>query len=270
MISEMYQSFIFSCIRYLETHPPFAEKTKRLKSLTKVESTYLETMSECLLEFFCAHEVYHKVYDRRYYAHEEKELEHELEVWIKHYENRCKIYIFDVIVEEYEQRISRTIQVPHDATVGTLGQAVIASLQGENREFYMSHGEQDLYMGWFGQKLHFTESDPYETKLEGFCFGNEPFEMLWCGLHIHIQLKEIRMLRDIYEPQSYVVLSGTGLNLPISGADEENAIRFLPCEDPLNVPMDIRTDVEAGIFAYESSFLVPYEDEPNDWEADEE
>lgn len=263
MLSKCYESFILECIRILEDSELYREKLMRLKKMAKFQDRYIGIMADALLEFFYCNDHYRNM-SHLYNKNDEKDISFMVDSLIHRYEKECRTYILDVAIDGFENMISRTIQVPHDATIGTLGYAVLASLGCQHHEFYMSHGVDDHYPAFSDQKLHFTEKDPFESYLSEFVFDAERLEMSYCGLIIGIQLKEIRMVSDFYVPQTYQVLDGIGLDLCIQENRAESSAKVVLNESPINVPMDIRKSVEHLLYEYECSFLVPPDEESED------
>lgn len=263
MLSKCYESFILECIRILEDSELYREKLMRLKKMAKFQDRYIGIMADALLEFFYCNDHYRNM-SHLYNKNDEKDISFMVDSLIHRYEKECRTYILDVAIDGFENMISRTIQVPHDATIGTLGYAVLASLGCQHHEFYMLHGVDDLYPAYPDQKIHFTEQDPFESYLSEFTFDAERLEMSYCGLTIGIQLKEIQMVSDLYVPQTYQILDGIGLNLRIQENKTEFTAKIVPNESTIDVPVDIRKNVEHLLYEYECSFLVPLDEEDDE------
>lgn len=85
--------------------------------------------------------------------------------------------------------------------------------------------------------------------------------MSYCGLTIGIQLKEIQMVSDLYVPQTYKILGGTGLDLCIQENETEFTAIVALNGSPMDVPMDIRENVEHLLLEHECSFVILKDDD---------
>ena len=236
MLRARFESFIADCIAILENDELYAAKLMRLKEI--VRQQYTQVMTETLLGFFYYNDSYHDSSFHLYNESDEQKLGYVIDALLEGYEKECRTYIFNVCETGDRDIISRTIQVPHDATVASLGYAVLASLGYENHEFYMSHDVDGLYPVYSDHELHFTEQDPFETPVSGIHFHDIPMEMSYCGSTIRIWLEDVETVENIYAPQHYKAWDRNGVELD----------------------MDIKAVVEKWLYEHEASLLVPYDE----------
>lgn len=207
MLGKYYNQFINNSIEAMENDTLYADKLKRLKELTLDE--YNKIMNQDLLCYFI--ENYESYKNNQEYHHEEKKLTQMIDSTLYQYELSCQTYLFDVTVEGYEDKITRTIQLPHDATLGTLGLAIIASLECINGDFYMTSNDGYVYSSHYEEDFPYEE-DAFETYIY-YMNLDDDIEMKFYTFNIKIHFRGIKMVENIFVPQIYQNIDGKGYGL---------------------------------------------------------